>query len=65
MVFRVFVEKKDEFISGEAKTVLFDANTLLGIKGLEKVEYSIDMMQKTLVKNFLNMQKIQCFQNHN
>lgn len=37
MVFRVFVEKKDEFISGEAKTVLFDANTLLGIKGLEKV----------------------------
>ncbi len=37
MVYRVFVEKKDEFISGEAKTVLSDANSLLNIKGLEKV----------------------------
>ncbi len=37
MVYRVYIEKKEQFISGEAKTVLYDVNTLLGIKNLKKV----------------------------
>lgn len=37
MVYRVYVEKKKEFISGEAKTVLEEARTLLGIKSLTNV----------------------------
>ncbi len=37
MVYRVFVEKKQEFTSGEVKTVFSDAVSLLGIKGLKQV----------------------------
>ncbi len=37
MVYRVFVEKKEQFTSGEARTVYSDVTTLLGIKSLEKV----------------------------
>ena len=36
MVYRVFVEKKQE-LAGEAKALLSDARTLLGITALEDV----------------------------
>ncbi len=37
MVYRVFVEKKEQFVSGEVKSVLSDITTLLGIKNLKNL----------------------------
>ncbi len=37
MVYRIFVEKKEQFTAGEVTSLYYDAVTLLGIKNLKKV----------------------------
>ena len=51
MVYRVYVEKKQE-LAGEAKALLNDARSLLGIDGLESVRvinrYDVENIDEAL-----------------
>ena len=65
MVYRVFVEKKEQFTSGEAKTTLQDANSLLGIKNLTKVRILNRYDAENISKELFEYAKNTVFTCHN